>query len=74
MALCDRYTEGQKRWDLRFGVVTSGCVNCHLKKGAQPIPPGRWFGHEEPAEEMSDEQIEATMRAFTQVHNEGLKQ
>ncbi len=72
-ALCDRYNEVEKRWDLRFGVVTSGYVNCHLKQGAQSIPPGRWFGHEQPAEDMSDEQMLTLMKAFSEAHNEGLE-
>lgn len=70
----DRFNEGEKRWDLRFGVVTSGYINCHLKQGARPIEPGYWFGHHEPAKEQSDEQMLAMMQAFTKAHNKKLKE
>ncbi len=54
-------------------MVASACTNCHLRKGAQPIPVGRWFGHEEPTPEMSDEQMLVMMQAFTDAHNRSLE-
>lgn len=59
---------------MRFGVVASAYANCHLKKGAQPIPPGRWFGIYEPKPEQTDEQMLSMMREFTDAHNKSLKE